>query len=98
MLRLAIGVLGPLLGLVMVWTFVAMARRDPPGASRVSMLLHAVGLGLVGCAAVRFIAGPAFYFDWLLMGGITVMLAGTIVGGWDAWSKFRAKRRSMKWN
>lgn len=71
---------------------VAMARRVPRGSGRSSLLLQAVGVALVGCAAVRFIVGPAAFFTRLLLGGVGLLVIASVASGWEAWTAFRATR------
>lgn len=87
--HLVVGILGPALGFVLAWALVALARHDQSSASKASLRLHAAGAGLIGCAALRFVAGPAILFSWLFAIGITLLLAGVIASGWNVWTSVR---------
>ena len=84
-----VGILGPLLSCVLAWILVALSRQDQSSASKASLQLHAAGVGLIGCAALRFIAGPAIYFTRLFVVGMTLLLAGALASGWNVWTSTR---------
>jgi hypothetical protein len=50
---------------------------------------HAAGVLLIGCAALRFVAGPAIYFSWLFALGMTLLFAGLLASGWNVWTSVR---------
>ncbi len=87
--RLAVGILGPLLSFVLALVLVGLARKDQSSASKLSLRLHAAGVLLVGCAALRFVAGPQDYFTWLLFAGLTLLFAGVLASGWNVWMSVR---------